>query len=79
MKRSKEDQFMSEMINLTAEDGHKLAAYKATPSGTPRGALVVPCGDFTSWCSHDANVRAALWSGPCPVFGQGVRVSLGLK
>ncbi|PYO46181.1 MAG: carboxymethylenebutenolidase [Candidatus Rokuibacteriota bacterium] len=32
---------MGEMINLTAEDGHKLSAYKATPSGKPRGALVV--------------------------------------
>src|SRR5882762_1632560 len=32
---------MGETINLTAEDGHKLAAYKATPSGKPRGALVV--------------------------------------
>src|SRR2546428_5005107 len=28
-------------INLTAEDGHKLAAYKAAPIGKPRGALVV--------------------------------------
>src|SRR5882724_2664972 len=32
---------MGETINLTAEDGHKLAAYKATPTGKPRGALVV--------------------------------------
>jgi carboxymethylenebutenolidase len=32
---------MGEMITLTAEDGHRLAAYRATPSGTPRGALVV--------------------------------------
>src|SRR2546430_14643983 len=32
---------MGEMITLTAEDEHKLSAYKATPSGTPRGALVV--------------------------------------
>ncbi|HEV8474551.1 MAG TPA: dienelactone hydrolase family protein [Methylomirabilota bacterium] len=32
---------MGEMINLTAEDGFKLDAYKATPKGTPRGALVV--------------------------------------
>ena len=29
------------MINLTAEDGFRLSAYKATPSGTPRGGLVV--------------------------------------
>ena len=32
---------MGEMITLTAEDGHRLAAYRATPAGTPRGALVV--------------------------------------
>src|SRR5947208_16125847 len=32
---------MGETINLTAEDGHKLSAYKATPSGKPHGALVV--------------------------------------
>jgi carboxymethylenebutenolidase len=32
---------MGEMINLTAEDGFKLSAYKASPKGTPRGALVV--------------------------------------
>ena len=32
---------MGEMINLTAEDGFRLSAYKATPSGTPRGGLVV--------------------------------------
>ena len=32
---------MGEMLTLTAEDGHKLSAYKATPAGTPRGALVV--------------------------------------
>ena len=29
------------MIELTATDGHKLAAYRADPSGTPRGAIVV--------------------------------------
>jgi len=32
---------MGEMITLTAEDGHKLAGYRATPSGKPRGGLVV--------------------------------------
>ena len=32
---------MGEMINLTAEDGFQLSAYKATPAGTPRGGLVV--------------------------------------
>jgi carboxymethylenebutenolidase len=32
---------MGEMLTLTAEDGHKLSAYKATPPGKPRGALVV--------------------------------------
>ena len=28
---------MGSMIELKAEDGHKLAAYKAEPSGKPRG------------------------------------------
>jgi carboxymethylenebutenolidase len=32
---------MGEMISLTAEDGFKLGAYRATPSGKPRGGLVV--------------------------------------
>src|ERR1051326_8049577 len=32
---------MGETLTLTAEDGHKLSAYKATPSGAPRGAIVV--------------------------------------
>jgi carboxymethylenebutenolidase len=32
---------MGKMIELTASDGHKLAAYKAEPSGQPRGAIVV--------------------------------------
>jgi carboxymethylenebutenolidase len=32
---------MGEMLTLTAEDGFKLSAYKATPAGKPRGALVV--------------------------------------
>lgn len=32
---------MGEMLTLTAEDGHRLSAYRATPAGTPRGALVV--------------------------------------
>ena len=32
---------MGDMITLTAEDGFKLSAYKATPSGTPRGGIVV--------------------------------------
>ena len=32
---------MGEMLTLTAEDGHRLAAYKASPAGAPRGALVV--------------------------------------
>ena len=32
---------MGEMLTLTAEDGHKLSAYKATPPDKPRGALVV--------------------------------------
>jgi len=32
---------MSNWIELTADDGHKLAAYRATPSGKPRGGLVL--------------------------------------
>ncbi len=32
---------MGEMLTLTAEDGHRLAAYKAAPAGAPLGALVV--------------------------------------
>jgi hypothetical protein len=32
---------MGEMTTLTAEDTHKLAAYRATPADAPRGALVV--------------------------------------
>ena len=32
---------MGETLTLTAEDGHKFAAYRANPSGTPRGGLVV--------------------------------------
>ena len=32
---------MGEMLTLTAEDGHRLSAYKATPAGKPRAALVV--------------------------------------
>jgi carboxymethylenebutenolidase len=32
---------MGEMLTLQAADGHRFAAYRATPAGTPRGALVV--------------------------------------
>ncbi len=32
---------MPNWTNLTAEDGHTLAAYRATPDGTPRGAVVL--------------------------------------
>src|SRR5687768_12573879 len=32
---------MGSMIELTASDGHKLAAYRADPAGKPRGAIVV--------------------------------------
>ncbi len=32
---------MGEMISLNASDGHTLGAYKAEPSGTPKGGLVV--------------------------------------
>ena len=32
---------MGSMVQLTAKDGHKLGAYRADPSGAPRGAIVV--------------------------------------
>jgi carboxymethylenebutenolidase len=32
---------VGKMIELTASDGHKLAAYRAEPKGTPRGGLIV--------------------------------------
>src|ERR671939_1564095 len=32
---------MGKMIELTASDGHKLGAYRADPSGKPRGGIVV--------------------------------------
>jgi carboxymethylenebutenolidase len=32
---------MGEMLTLSAEDGHRFSAYKATPAGKPRAALVV--------------------------------------
>jgi carboxymethylenebutenolidase len=32
---------MGEISTLTAEDGHRLAAYRATPAAAPRGGLVV--------------------------------------
>ena len=32
---------MGEMLTLTAEDGHRLAAYRATPAGASRAGLVV--------------------------------------
>jgi len=32
---------MSKMIELTASDGHKLAAWRADPAGKPRGGIVV--------------------------------------
>lgn len=32
---------MGEQITLTADDGHRFAAYRARPAGTPRGGLVV--------------------------------------
>ena len=32
---------MGDSIALTAADGHRFAAYRASPAGTPRGALVV--------------------------------------
>src|SRR5919204_689650 len=43
MGRAQPDQedTMGETLTLTAEDGFKLSAYRATPSGKPRGGLVV--------------------------------------
>jgi len=32
---------MGRFVELTAADGHRLAAYRADPAGTPRGAVVV--------------------------------------
>ena len=32
---------MGKMVQLTASDGHKFGAYRADPSGKPRGAIVV--------------------------------------
>src|SRR5438067_10428631 len=32
---------MGKMIELTASDGHPLAAYRADPAGKPRGGIVV--------------------------------------
>jgi carboxymethylenebutenolidase len=32
---------MGSMIKLTAEDGHKLSAYKAKPAGEPKGGVVI--------------------------------------
>src|SRR5512145_1842952 len=32
---------MGKMIELTASDGHRLAAYRAEPTGKPRGGIVV--------------------------------------
>src|ERR1700691_4930823 len=32
---------MGKTIELTAKDGHKFSAYRADPSGKPRGAVVV--------------------------------------
>jgi carboxymethylenebutenolidase len=32
---------MGKMIELTAADGHKFSAYRADPTGKPRGALIV--------------------------------------
>ena len=32
---------MGQMIQLTADDGHRLSAYRAAPSGTPKAGLVV--------------------------------------
>ena len=30
---------MGSMVNLTAEDGHRLSAYRAAPAGTPKAIV----------------------------------------
>jgi len=40
-KFSEGNRAMGDMINLTAEDGHMFGVYKAEPSGSPRGSLLV--------------------------------------
>jgi carboxymethylenebutenolidase len=37
---------MGELLTLTAADGHRLSAHRATPAGKPRGALVVVQENF---------------------------------
>ena len=37
---------MGEMLTLTADDGHRLAAYRAMPAGKPRGG--------SSWCRRSS-------------------------
>ena len=46
---------MGETIKLTAEDSHQLAAYRAAPAGTPRGALVI-VQEIFGVSSHIKNV-----------------------
>src|SRR5258706_289652 len=38
---SQRRQDVGKMIELTAGDGHKFAAYRAEPAGKPRGGLIV--------------------------------------
>src|SRR5918992_1573773 len=38
---SEDSTAMGKMIELTASDAHKLSAYRAEPSGKPRGGIVV--------------------------------------
>ncbi len=55
---------MGEMITLTAEDGHKLAGYRATPSGKPRGehAHENPrCPVLRHWGETDQSILPDHW------------------
>ena len=45
---------MGKMIELTASDGHKLAAYRADPAGKPRGAHRRHPGDLRRQQPHQA-------------------------
>src|SRR5882672_5408906 len=39
--KNTEEKQVGKMIELSAADGHKLAAYRAEPKGKPRGGLIV--------------------------------------
>src|SRR3990172_11045752 len=39
--RTIQEEFMGTFVELTAADGHRLAAYRCEPLGKPRGGLVI--------------------------------------